>query len=263
MRTIYKPAGRAAEYSLLALNIYSGCSHGCKYCYVPRILHVDKDEFHTQAQPRPGLLEQLEKDARKYAGPDERVMLCFTCDPYQPIEKELGLTQGAIKILRKYDIPFQVLTKSHTAVYDFEMYGDDDLFAVTLTTLDDDEASFREPNADVPSKRIKALKAAHWLGIGTWVSLEPVLNPAETLEVIRRTHEFVDLYKIGPLNHHGHSDINWRRFGKDVIRLCVEFETPYYFKQDFTKLLHAVPYHNTDNRRVPGKAKQTQGRLFR
>jgi hypothetical protein len=28
MRTIYEPEGRAAEYSPLALNLYTGCAHG-------------------------------------------------------------------------------------------------------------------------------------------------------------------------------------------------------------------------------------------
>ena len=33
------------------------------------------------------------------------------------------------------------------------------------------------------------------------MSLEPVINPAWSLEIIRQTHEFVDHYKAGTLNH--------------------------------------------------------------
>lgn len=29
---IYEPKGKAKEYGDLALNIYTGCSHGCFYC---------------------------------------------------------------------------------------------------------------------------------------------------------------------------------------------------------------------------------------
>ena len=32
-RPIYAPRTRAREYCDLAVNIYTGCSHGCTYCY--------------------------------------------------------------------------------------------------------------------------------------------------------------------------------------------------------------------------------------
>lgn len=40
MRIIYEPKGRAREYANLAANLYSGCIHGCVYCYVPQFLHL-------------------------------------------------------------------------------------------------------------------------------------------------------------------------------------------------------------------------------
>ena len=33
MNIIYKPAGKAQEYSLWAANFYLGCSNNCSYCY--------------------------------------------------------------------------------------------------------------------------------------------------------------------------------------------------------------------------------------
>ena len=32
-KPIYEPSGRAREYGELAVNIYTGCNHGCSYCY--------------------------------------------------------------------------------------------------------------------------------------------------------------------------------------------------------------------------------------
>jgi len=32
-KPIYEPAGRAAEFSKFALNLFNGCSHGCEYCF--------------------------------------------------------------------------------------------------------------------------------------------------------------------------------------------------------------------------------------
>ena len=31
MSIIYEPRGKAREYSELAVNLYTGCSHGCRY----------------------------------------------------------------------------------------------------------------------------------------------------------------------------------------------------------------------------------------
>jgi len=37
MGIIYRPTGRAEEYSFLAINHYRGCGHECEYCYVPDV----------------------------------------------------------------------------------------------------------------------------------------------------------------------------------------------------------------------------------
>ncbi|MCL2006359.1 MAG: hypothetical protein FWG73_09405 [Planctomycetaceae bacterium] len=38
MPIIYTPRGKALEYSDLAANLYTGCSHACRYCYCPAIV---------------------------------------------------------------------------------------------------------------------------------------------------------------------------------------------------------------------------------
>src|SRR5438552_6098858 len=83
---IYAPAGQAGEYAPLASNPYRGCGHGCAYCYVPRVLHMDRREFDAGAEPRPDFLDSLTRDAQLYraAGIREQVMLSFTSDPYHP-----------------------------------------------------------------------------------------------------------------------------------------------------------------------------------
>ena len=110
MQAIYEPRGAAREYAPLACNLYRGCVHGCKYCYSPATLRMSREEFHASARPRPGILEALEKDARKLssqpsllrrgfegqgaapsAGSGQvvpHVLLCFTSDPYPPSPSE-------------------------------------------------------------------------------------------------------------------------------------------------------------------------------
>ena len=108
---IYEPRGRAREYAALACNLYSGCTHGCRYCYAPACLHQSREEFHSNGVPRPGILERLEAEAPRYAESTEPVLLCFTCDPYQPSEGEYRVTRRALEILNRHDVPWTVLTK--------------------------------------------------------------------------------------------------------------------------------------------------------
>jgi len=250
MGVIYKPAGRAAEFSHLAANLYVGCSHGCMYCYVPDVTHNNK--FFTEQSVRWDVLYQLRREAPNFAGTDERVLLCFACDPYQPLDDKEEITRQAIKILRACDVPFQILTKGGMrAARDFDLYGPHDAFGTTLTLLDKDKSLLHEPHAALPEDRIAAIELAKIKGIETFVSLEPVIEPAATLEIIRQTHTIVDQYRIGKMNHCDTLTAQaWRRFGIAAIRLCRKFNKDYFIKSDLAKHLDGVHFYNTDRRKV-------------
>jgi len=83
---IYKPKGRAREYSPLALNIYSGCDHGCRYCYVPGLLRRDRESFR-RVVVRADVLQEVGREAGRLNGEDQ-VLLCFTGDPYCRRERQ-------------------------------------------------------------------------------------------------------------------------------------------------------------------------------
>jgi len=199
MSLIYEPKGPAAEYSLLAINHFVGCSHGCTYCYVPRILHIPKIAFHGQVISRVfgqlprlkyNLLGRLREETPKFAGTDKRVMLCFACDPYQPLNDDTQMTRQVIQILREHAIPFQILTKAgRRSEADLDLYGPRDAYAATMTFWDYDQAIHYEPYAASPLERANVLCVAHAMGIETWVSLEPVIDPEQSLEIIKQTHE--------------------------------------------------------------------------
>lgn len=250
MEIIYRPTGRAEEFSHLAANLYRGCFNNCGYCFVPEFTHNDK--FFTEQSVRKDVLRRLELDAPNLAGTDERVLLCFTCDPYQLLDDTEQITRKAIKILRANDVPFQILTKGGMrAARDFDLYGPYDAFGTTLTFLDDEDSLLYEPNAALPADRIKAITTAKEHGIETSVSLEPVISPGQSLEIIRQTHTIVDYYRIGKLNHCDKLTAQaWRRFGIGAIQLCRKFNVDYYIKKDLARYLDGVHFFNTDRRKV-------------
>lgn len=203
---------------------------------------MSRTEFDAGAIPREGFLEKLIKDASKYqaAGITEQVMLSFTTDPYHPGDNML--TRATIKILREYGLSFCTLTKGGArALYDIDLFRPErDAFASTLTTLDDSVSLEWEAGAALPADRIDTLRQFHDAGIFTWVSLEPVIDPDVTLEIIRQTHPFVDLYKIGRINYHRLTrSIDWKDFTSRAISLFKELGARHYVKQDLQPYLPA------------------------
>lgn len=222
-KVIYEPKGRAREYSPLALNVYNGCGHGCVYCYAPSATRKPVEVFHQPKQRAGRFLDKVEADAVLLAGAAEsrRVLLSFTCDPYQPLEVRDRVTQRVLRSLKGHGLNVQVLTKGGTrACRDLDLFTSTDAFATTMTLLNEAESLKWEPGAALPADRLKAIAEFHEAGVPTWVSLEPVLDPAAALEIIRRTHPIVDLFKVGRLNYHRHAHtIDWRQFGHNAIAL--------------------------------------------
>lgn len=237
---IYAPKGQAGEYAPLATNLYRGCGHKCAYCYVPLITKQDRDEFNEGAKVRNSIIELMARDAKKYQllGVTEQVMLSFTTDPYPP--QHHGQTRQALQVLRDYGLAFCTLTKGGTrALRDIDLFRPTrDAFASTMTSLDDAFSHKWEEGAALPGDRMKALKAFHDKGIFTWVSLEPTINTEASKAIIRATHEFVDLYKIGRVNYMGITQTtDWKKYTHDMIELVQKLGVKHYFKRDLQKYL--------------------------
>ncbi len=245
---IYEPKGRAGEYAPLAVNLYRGCGHGCIYCYAPEATFIDRQEF-IKATPRQDIIKKLQRDVPKAAadGAKGNVLLCFTTDPYQPIDEIHQLTRQAIQILHSNGFNVTILTKGGwRAERDFDLYQPGDEFATTLTFTESLKSCDWEPLAAYPWERILTLKRAHTLGIRTWVSLEPVIDPHVTIQIIEETHTFVDLFKVGKLNYADKlpetfksqvKDINWHKFVEDAITTLEHYDCKYYIKKDLRRFL--------------------------
>lgn len=224
-RPIYKPSGRAREYGEYAINIYTGCNHGCTYCYAPKVLHMDRAAFDVVRQ-RDSIVKAVWEQLSAFPEKGKTIALCFTCDPY-PRDIDTTPTREIIRAIKTSGNHVQILTKNPTT-RDFDLLDGNDWFGVTLT-CNDRAAAHIEPGALLPSKREAALYAAREAGIRTWISLEPVLDPKFCYGVIRFID--ADLYRIGKLNYYkSHTD--WAQFGRKIEELCVQYERRYYIKED-------------------------------
>jgi len=135
------------------------------------------------------------------------VLLCFSCDPYQKIEREHRLTRQAIEILGEAGIAIRILTKAPSLAierdldlltkYDVE-FGISAAFGLDL---DDGVRGFWESGAEAIAGRFADLAYAHKNGVKTWVSMEPVIHPGGCCHLIESYSGSVDFWRVGKLNH--------------------------------------------------------------
>jgi len=241
MNLLYEPSGKAKEYADLAINLYKGCTHGCTYCFGAKTPWVSPDHYYSVASPKKDVISKLQQDCKKLNGDTPEILLSFIGDIYQHAEMELKLTRQAIKILIENNLPFTVLTKGGSrAVRDFDLLEgyERGRFGTTLVFMNQKDADYWEPGAATIKDRIMAIQEAHDRGIGTWVSLEPVIDPAQALQVIRELYPLVDRWKVGKINHSKpvENSVDWIRFRNDVTGLLEDIGADYYIKNSLMKL---------------------------
>lgn len=237
MQAIYKPKGRAGEYGDYAINIYTGCNHGCAYCYAAKMARRFGRDFTTVA-PRQHLLETVQAQLAGMRGAGRTIHLCFTCDPYPAPPVDTTITREIIRAIKASGNRVQILTKAGLrAMRDFDLLDAGDSFGVTVAGSAERSAGM-EPGAESVYKRLTALNAARDLGIKTWLSLEPVYDPEEVYALIAKYGPIGVKLKIGMLNHYK-SPIDWQAFGLKCKELCEYYRADYQIKNDLLEKMEA------------------------
>jgi len=272
---IYIPKGKAREYSPYALNIYNGCDHNCKYCYI-KAMPFPKYVATNEIKPRKNILEKLEKQLKKQEI-NEQVLLCFMGDPYCQADVEHETTRDILNILLKYNIPTAILSKGGGRILrDIELFKKFRNIKVgaTLTLIEEKESLQYEPGAALPRERIEVLGILHREGIKTWVSFEPVIRPLTTYQLLELSYPFVDQYKVGKMNYYKlDSIVDWREFGDTITKKLMKLKKEFYIKKDLYKYMSMKlddKYINQDHltlkkpkiNTIPKETKALQPTLF-
>lgn len=233
MKPIYEPKGAAKEYGDLALNIYTGCPHRCFYCYVPNVLHKEREAFHANIIPRENIVDETRKQLQREHITGKIIHLCFTCDPY-PTGYDSSATRDIIKLIKENGNNVQILTKGDGS-RDFDLLDKNDRYGITLDGSEFKEGS-QTVGADRAEARIAALEEANKRGIGTWVSFEPIVYDAGVITLTQyiAKHAPNTKFKYGKLNYHN-SEINWKHCGEWIEGLCQNLGVEYYIKDSLRK----------------------------
>ena len=194
------------------INPYTGCQHGCSYCYARFMKRVTGHRepwggFVDVKINAPDLLRvEIQKKKRG------RVWVSGVCDPYQPLEAQYRLTRQCLEILVRHEWPVIIQTRSPLVLRDMDIIRDarDVEVGLSVTTADDSIRKLFEPDAPPIPDRIQALEELHNAGIRTYAMIAPVLPGAEGLAGLLKGK--IDYVLIDRMNYH-YADRVYRKYG--------------------------------------------------
>jgi DNA repair photolyase len=254
-----------------AFNISVGCSHACRFCYVPSASAIkqgpqlanygvtDPDEqwgeyslLRPWAEPKfLASLKKAEHTPVSELKPDgnRAVMFCTTTDPYQvfkagtPAKTKLlnqsaeALVRQALEAIRDQStLNVRILTRSPLARRDFNLFksfGIRLVFGMSLPTLRNDLSKIYEPKAPAPSRRLQTLQEAKAAGLHVYVAVAPTYPECDEAD-LRATLTAIN--KLDPITIF-HEPINIRaenvkRIEEHAKELGVKVNTAVFATRD-------------------------------
>lgn len=164
-----------------SLNPYTGCSHGCLYCYITSYI-----PHGFQSRPKKNLIPRLSRDLKKCQG--RYLSISNSSDPYPPEEKKYKLMTKILPLLKESGIKVLLVTKSNLITRDIPILRTMSLaVSLSITTLDTNWAKKIEPYAPPPLERLHALKLLSSAHIPCSVRLDPLIpgvNDEEITDII-------------------------------------------------------------------------------
>jgi len=160
-----------------ALNPYTGCQHGCVYCYAEFMKKYTNhsEEWGEFVDVKINIADRLREQVKKTK--PGVVMVGTVTDAYQPLEKRFCLIRQCLEILADADFPVSIQTKSDLVLRDLDILKKikDKEIGFTITCPDPEVERMFEPGASGLERRFEALVKLKENGIPTFVFFGPVL----------------------------------------------------------------------------------------
>ncbi|MGH7015454.1 MAG: PA0069 family radical SAM protein, partial [Caulobacteraceae bacterium] len=157
---------------------------GCIYCYArPAHAYMGLSpglDFESRLFFKPAAAALLERELSHPGYRPAVIHVGGNTDPYQPIERRLRITRQVIEVLRRFNHPFSIISKSALIRRDLDLLGPMGRAnlaraAISVTTLDRKLARTMEPRAASPARRLEAIAALAEAGTPTQVMFAPVI----------------------------------------------------------------------------------------
>ncbi|MEG0323552.1 MAG: radical SAM protein [Raoultibacter sp.] len=160
-----------------SMNLYKGCCHGCIYCDSRSDCYRVDDFDSVRVKFDALAILRRELRSRRTIGV---VGIGAMSDTYNPFERELKVTRGALELVEEYGFGLSVETKSTLITRDIDVLEriaakHSAIAKLTITTADDTLARSIEPHAPTSSERFAAVRTLADAGLFTGVLFTPLL----------------------------------------------------------------------------------------
>lgn len=162
----------------LSLNPYTGCPHGCLYCYATSYI-----PHFQEPKPKADLEKRLRRETLK-AKPGSLVTMSSSSDPYPNMERDLQITRGCLEILKSRGLKVQVVTKSDLVCRDADLLREmESSVSITITTIMEDLARILEPGAPSAKRRLEAIRILRQKGVPVFARIDPIIPGINDSEI--------------------------------------------------------------------------------
>lgn len=175
-----------------SINPYRGCEHGCIYCFA-RPSHAWLGlspglDFETRLIARPDAPERLEAELRARGYRVAPIAIGTNTDPYQPVERQHGITRACLEVLSRFNHPVAVVTRGTLIERDIDLLADMAArglakVGVSVTTLDSGLARRLEPRAPSPGRRLGMVGRLAEAGVPVRLMVSPVIPGLSDTEI--------------------------------------------------------------------------------
>lgn len=176
----------------VSLNPYRGCEHGCAYCYArPTHEYLGFSsglDFESRILVKERAPELLRAELAGSAWEPQWLALSGVTDPYQPVERKLGLTRRCLEVLAEFRHPVGIVTKNGLVARDVDLLAElarhgAVSVAVSLTTLDSELRRVLEPRTSPPAARLAAIRTLTQAGVSVGVLVAPIIPAVNDHEI--------------------------------------------------------------------------------
>ncbi|MFX0105610.1 MAG: radical SAM protein [Candidatus Hodarchaeota archaeon] len=189
------------------INPYTGCQHGCIYCYAEFMIRFTGHKGDKWGQFLDIKTFDFNKiKPQKYNG--KSILLSSVTDPYIPLEKKYQNTRKILESLVETEAEISILTKSKLVVRDIDLFTKfkSVRVGISINTLDVHFARIIERAASKPIERLEAIKKASEAGIQTYVFISPFFPEITDFRaIIEEARDYTNNFSFENLNFRPHN----------------------------------------------------------
>jgi DNA repair photolyase len=189
------------------INPYTGCQHGCIYCYAEFMIRFTGHKGDKWGQFLDIKTFNLDKiKPERYKG--KVVLLSSVTDPYLPLEKKYQNTRKILERLVGTEAEVSILTKSKLVARDIDLFKKFKKIRVgiSISTLDENFARVIERAASKPLDRLEAIKEIFKAGIDTYTFISPFFPEITDYKaIIEEIRDYTNRFLFENLNFRPHN----------------------------------------------------------